>query len=88
MDDLNFYTDASKNKYFGAGGYCDKSWYMVFWDKYFIEKYDPSIGYLELYAVTVAVVLWIERFKNRRVAIFCDNMSVVNMINNNNFQMW
>ena len=81
--DLLFYSDASKNKFLGAGGYCERDWFIIQWDDQFITKNDPSIGYLELYAVTVAVVLWIERYKNSRVAIFCDNMSVVSMINNN-----
>ena len=82
-EELDFFTDASKNKYFGAGGYCGKSWYIIQWDPCFIEQKDPSIGYLELFGVTVAVLLWIKNFKNKKVAIFCDNMSVVNMINNN-----
>ena len=42
---------------------------------------NPSIAYLELYAVTVGVLLWIHQFSGRTVALFCDNMSVVEMIN-------
>ena len=41
----------------------------------------PSIEYLELYALTVAVVLWLHRFKNRNIYLFCDNESIVNMVN-------
>ena len=81
--DVLFYSDTSKNKFLGAGGYCNKDWYIIQWDSNFLEQFDPSISYLELYAVTVAVVLWLERFKNSRIAIFCDNIGVVNMINNN-----
>ena len=82
-EELNFYTDASRNAFLGAGGYCDRAWFFVQWDKNFIENYDPSIGYLELYACTVGIVLWLQKFKNRKIAIFCDNESVVRMINNN-----
>ena len=44
-------------------------------------KLDPSIEFLELYAVAVSILLWIKNFKNSRVALFCDNESVVWMIN-------
>ena len=83
VEDLKFYTNASRNKFFGAGGYCEKSWYLVKWDSDFMEEFNPSINYLELYAVTVAVILWLDRFADRKIAIFCDNTSVIHMINNN-----
>ena len=35
------------------------------------------------YAVVAAVLAWMDRFANRRVVIFVDNMSVKFMINNN-----
>ena len=54
---------------------------MIRWDSEFILKNDPSIAYLELYAVTVAVLNWIHKFRNRKIALFCDNMSAVMMIN-------
>ena len=48
-----------------------------------MRKHNPSIEFLELYAVVVGVVNWISRFKNSRVVLFCDNTSVVAMINKN-----
>ena len=82
--DLDFYTDASRAHNKGCGGYCDNQWFAQKWSKNFIKNYKPSIAYLELYAVTVGVALWINmrKFWNKKVAIFCDNQSVVNMINN------
>ena len=77
--DINMYTDAAKS--LGCGGFCDSEWFMVEWEEKFMAKYQPSINYLELYGVTVAVVNWIHRFKNQKVSLFCDNMSVVHMIN-------
>ena len=82
-EDLFFYSDASKNPNLGFGAICDKSYLFGRWDYAFVTKYDPSIQYLELFAVTAAVLAWVHRFKNRRIFIFTDNDSVKNMINNN-----
>ena len=80
--EVNFYTDASANPNLGCGGICGKEWYIMQWDEKFIMEQEPSINYLELYALTVAIFNWIDNFRNRRITIFCDNMSVVQMVNN------
>ena len=46
------------------------------------EELNLSIQYLELYAVTAAVITWLHRFQNKKVVIFCDNEAVVNILNN------
>ena len=33
--------------------------------------------------MVAAVINWIHKFKNKKIALFCDNMSVVYMINKN-----
>ena len=77
--ELDLYTDASST--LGCGGYYKNEWFQAEWgDEH--PEIKPSINYLELYAVTVAIINWIEHFKNRKVVLFCDNMSVVHMINN------
>ena len=76
-------SDAAGNFLLGIGATCAPNWIYVQWNKDFCEKVNPSIEYLELYAVLMGVLLWIERFRNKRIILFCDNMSVVNMINNN-----
>ena len=81
--EVAFYTDASANKALGCGGYSDEEWFIMQWDEDFIEEFNPSINYLELYAVTIATINWLHKFKNQSITIFCDNMSVVQMINNN-----
>ena len=48
----------------------------------FLQQADPSIAYLELVAVAAAMLTWAERFQNKRIILHCDNMSVVQMINN------
>ena len=79
--DIDLYTDAST--LYGCGGYHNQDWFIMEWNEEFINKYNPSINYLELYAVTIAVLLWINKYKNKKITLFCDNMSVVHMINNN-----
>ena len=81
--EINLFTDTSANPDLGCGGFNNHEWFSMIWDRQFIINNNPSIGYLELYAVTVAVILWIYKYRNKRVVLFCDNMSVVNMINNN-----
>ena len=80
-EDIDFFTDASANANLGCGGISDKDWYIMQWNEKFIKANKPSINYLELYAVTVGIMSWIYKYKDRRVNIFCGNMSVVNMIN-------
>ena len=60
---------------------CGKQWFFVGWDPIFIRVKNPSIEFLELYAVTAGVMLWINQFANSRICLFCDNKSVVYMIN-------
>ena len=80
-EDVDFYTDATANPELGCGGICGNDWFILQWDENFVMKHNPSINYLELYAVTIAVNLWLPKFAIRRICIFCDNMSVVQMVN-------
>ena len=80
--EIELFTDATKNPKLGFGGICgNRSWMAACWDEYFIIEKDPSIVYLELFAVMAAVLNWIKRLKNQIVILFCDNMSSVYMIN-------
>ena len=84
-EDINFYTDATKNENLG-GGICDNyMWMMGKWDKKWILDTDPSIEYLELYAVVAGVMVWCneKRMNNKRLLLHCDNESVCFMINTN-----
>ena len=73
------YSDASGK--IGMGAICGRAWMFKMWDDEFIRRYRPSIEFLELYAVTAAVLKWVHQFKNQRIILFCDNKSVVDMIN-------
>ena len=79
-EEMNWYTDAAKNSKLGFGGYCNQSYMYGIWGE-FIDIHDPSIEFLELYAVTIGVKLWLKNYPNRRITLFCDNDSAVRMIN-------
>ena len=79
-ESLNFLTDAAKSDKLGLGCIFGRHWLHKTWDG-FIAEADPSIEYLELYALAVGVDLWGHEFHNKRVIIYCDNMSVVHMLN-------
>ena len=75
----NFYTDASSKK--GCGGICGENWFIVQWEEDFLTKYNPSINYLELYALTIGIISWIKVYQNGYVTLYCDNQSVIHMVN-------
>ena len=78
---LEFFTDASRNPNLGCGGICGKEWYILQWNKKFICDVNPSIAYLELYGLTIGLISWLKDYRNKRICVFCDNQSVVAMVN-------
>ena len=79
---VDFFMDAAKSEKLGCGGHCGKQWFFIRWQAHFLCLCDPSISYLELYAVTVGIYLWIHKFKNSKIILFCNNEAAVAMINN------
>ena len=79
---VEMYSDASKNDLLGMGAYSQNEWTYTQWESDFISKENPSIEYLELYAVTVGNFLWLQNYKNQHITLFCDNESFVHMVNN------
>ena len=80
-DEVNMYSDASGK--IGFGAICNTSWMFGQWSKaLFIDRFEPSIEYLELFALMAGVLMWLHHFKNKKIILFCDNISVVHMINN------
>ena len=81
-EEVDFYTDASGSwDKGGIGAICGNSWIMQKWDKTLMQEINPSIEYLELYALTAALLNWLPRFKNREIYVFVDNESIKTMIN-------
>ena len=79
--DIDFYTDASGKV--GYGGVSERDYMWGLWDTDFLKKFKPDIAYLELYALTAAILAWIHKYKNRRVTVFVDNTNVRDEINSN-----
>ena len=80
-EDIDMYSDASGSVFKGFGVNCGKQWTAMQWDATWMKKEKPSIEFLELYTVTVSVLLWIKKFKDTKVLLHCDNESVCRMIN-------
>ena len=79
------YTDASGSKADrGLGCFYKNSWAAEKWDSTFMHNEEPSIEFLELFALTAGLLMWSKdkSIANHRVRIYCDNMSVLSMINN------
>ena len=79
---LRFYSDASLNPILGFRAWYGSQWTYAQWPENFISTCEPSIEYVELYTLVVAVEISGQSLKNHRVGIFCDNQSVVHMVNN------
>ena len=79
---LNFCTDASKNKLLGFGAVFGDRWLYGRWDQDFVEENDPSIEYLELYALCAGILTWGHLLTDTKIIIFCDNEAVVHIVNN------
>ena len=78
---VDMYSDVSGNPVLGMGATCGPSWCYTQWDKNFMLKHKPSIEYLELYAVLVGILHWVHRFSGQCIILFCDNQSVMEMLN-------
>ena len=77
---LNFFSDASGK--IGYGATYDKFWMHGLWPTWFLNEKNPSIEYLELYALCGAMLTWGHLITNTWVVIFCDNQVVIDMVNN------
>ena len=80
--ELEFFSNASANGNLGFGTIFGNHWLSGQWESGFISAKNPSIEFLELYALTTAVLTWSKLLQKTRIVIFCDNQSVVFMINN------
>ena len=51
------------------------------WDERFMQENQPSIEYLELFALVAGFLAWGHCFQNRKIILFTDNSSVRDMVN-------
>ena len=82
---IQMYSDASQSHLLGFGAICQTDWMYGLWqwDTKLMSEHEPSIAFLELYAVTAGILQWIHQFQNRRITLHCDNQSADDMINSN-----
>ena len=78
-DELDFFTDSSGT--IGYGCFFDGRWTYGIWSSQMLSL-EPSIEFLELFALCAVVFTWEDRLSNTRIVIFCDNQLVVSMVNN------
>ena len=78
---LDFYSDASLAETKGFGCVFGPKYTWGQWDASFIRDEKPSIEYLELYALTIGLMVWGDKLRNQNIIVFCDNQAVVHMIN-------
>ena len=78
--ELRFTTDSAAGENLGFGCVFNERWAVGRWPENFIRLNEPSIEFLELYALVVAVYIWSEELQNQRSVIFCDNDSIVKMV--------
>ena len=76
---LNFYSDSSGK--IGMGAIFNNHWICAMWGECFLKKYNPSIQFLELYALVAAIFTWQDQLKNVRFQIFCDNTGAQDAVN-------
>jgi hypothetical protein len=73
--DMHMYTDASGR---GIGGVCGDLWFL---DYLTPAEQSRSIAWRDLLAVVVACRSWGDFLTGRRLLLFCDNESVVSIVN-------
>ena len=64
------FTDASANPLLGWGAWSSTSWMWDRWNPGFLNSFQPSIDFLELYAIVVAVFVWTPNRINKTVEIY------------------
>ena len=80
-DVVGLSTDAVGGKILGFGCIYKKFWCYTQWETNFISQCEPSIEFLELFALCVGIFTWSAHLHNSRILVHCDNESVVSMIN-------
>ena len=79
-DSLTLHTDASGA--LGYGGTQGNKWFQGRWETHQqLNAPGISIAWQELFALVVAFHIWGDEFANKRIVFYCDNASVVNIVN-------
>ncbi|CAB4014737.1 Hypothetical predicted protein, partial [Paramuricea clavata] len=78
---VQLYTDAAGS--IGFGGYLAGQWYQGLWlpEQNINQKTGISIAWQELYPIYLACCLWGSQWTSKRIVFFCDNESIVQVLN-------
>jgi hypothetical protein len=80
--DALLFTDSSAAKGNGFGAFFQGSWICKPWPKEWHDRgYTKDITLLEYFPILVAIYVWGDRLRNKKVLFYCDNKSVVQVIN-------
>lgn len=74
---LNFFSDASST--IGYGALFGQQWVIGVWPPAIMET--RKIAWMELYPITLGIVIWGHEFQNRSILFHSDNETVVSIIN-------
>ena len=79
--DLQLYTDAASTV--GFGGFFNGKWFQGRWPPHLLinKTKGISIEWQELFPILLACSLWYPHFSGKRLQFWCDNQSVVAIIN-------
>ena len=79
--DLQLYTDAAST--IGFGGFFNGKWFQGRWPRHLLinKTKGISIEWQELFPIVLACALWYPQFSGKRLQFWCDNQSVVAIIN-------
>jgi hypothetical protein len=71
---LDLYTDASAT--LGCGAIFGAHWFQCSWPQGFLD-FHPSIEYLEMVPILLALLVWGKSFYRKRLVMHCDNLGAV-----------
>ena len=79
--DIELFTDAAST--IGFGGYFNGKWFQGRWPPHLLidKSKGISIEWQELFPIVIACALWYPHFSGKRLQFWCDNESVVAIIN-------
>ena len=79
---LHLYTDSAGNPELGCGGFFQNSWFFFPWPKHWAASdICKDITFLELVPIFIAVSIWRQFLRNKKVLFRSDNESVVAILN-------
>ena len=78
---LEVFSDASANITLLWGAWFGKKWIWGGWDQTFFHVYNPTIDFLKMYTVVVAIYAWSDLMANKHVIAHSSNTPTVAVIN-------